>query len=390
MKIAFYATTILELGGGLEKYLIETANNLSEFPDLQVDIITMDDECTKKIEACLGFYYFRKSNKSIYKEKIENIIDRIGKARYYKCKSFKELKKKLSEYDVVYSKNELLEAFILKFFIGYKNIPPVIFGCHTPVYYPVTSSLQSKLHNFLYIGFTYKWLASGVKAFHVANASDKILLEKTFPGKAVFKIHNPFNFLQFDQNLKGHIYDFKFDISKSNILWIARLTEQKGVLSLVKIIDDINRTDLREKVVFNVVGSGQLEEEITQLKGKWGNVNWFGYVEYRYLPSIYSKNDIFISTSKWESLPFNILEAQAIGLPVIAFDIPGPQDIITNGETGFLVKNEQEFYDMIEKIVSGAKKFNADEIKNITRQIFNPRDIYTELSVMFATVLEKK
>ena len=122
MKIAFYATTILELGGGLEKYLIETASNLSEFSNLRVDIITMDDECTKKIEACLSFYYFRKSNTAIYKEKKENILKRIGKAHYYKCKDFKELREKLCEYDVIYSKNELLEAFILKFLIRYRNL----------------------------------------------------------------------------------------------------------------------------------------------------------------------------------------------------------------------------------------------------------------------------
>lgn len=390
MKIALYATTILELGGGLEKYLIETAKNLSELPDVRVDVITMDDECTKKIEACLGFYYFRKSNKSIYKEKIENIIDRIGKAHYYKCKNFEELKKRLSEYDVVYSKNELLEAFILKFFIKYKNIPPVIFGCHTPVYYPVTDSLYSKLHNFLYNGFIYKWLANGVKAFHVANAFDKILLEKIFSGKTVFKIYNPFNFLQFDQNMKEYVYDFKFDTSKSNILWIARLTEQKGVMSLIKIIDEINKTDMKEKIVFNIVGNGQLESEIGKLKKKWDNVNWFGYVEYCYLPSIYSQNDIFISTSKWESLPFNILEAQAIGLPVIAFDIPGPQDIIIDEKTGFLVKDEQEFRDKIIKIVSGEKKFDKNEIMNIIKQVFNPKDIYIKLSAMFVAVLEKK
>lgn len=391
MKIAFYTTTILEHGGGLEKYLIETAKNISDLQDIQVDVITMDNQFSERLLKILGFYYFKKVDKVLlYKESFDAITERLGSAHYYKCKNFKDLKKKLSEYDIVYSKNELLESFILKFLVGYRNLPPIVFGCHTPVYYPVADSFHSKLHNFLYNGFIYKWLASGVRAFHVANDFDKKLLAGIFPKRDVFLTHNPFNFSQFDENLKAHVYDFKFDVSKKNILWIARLTEQKGVMSLIKIIDEFNKTALKEKVIFNIVGSGQLENEIVKLKEKWDNVNWFGYVEYRYLPSIYDRNDIFISTSKWESLPFNILEAQAIGLPVIAFDIPGPQDIIIDGKTGILVEDEQEFHDAIEKTVNGEGVFNTDQIKISTRQTFDPKDIYTELSAMFTAVLKKK
>jgi hypothetical protein len=45
---------------------------------------------------------------------------------------------------------------------------------------------------------------------------------------------------------------------------------------------------------------------------------------------------------------------------------------------------------MIEKIVNNIELFNADEIKVSIKQAFNPRDIYAELAVMFATVSEKK
>jgi glycosyltransferase involved in cell wall biosynthesis len=390
MRIAFYTTTMLEHGGGLEKYLIETAKNLSEFPDAQVDVITMDNKFTERVANILGFYYFKKIDKALlYKENLDAITERLGNSRYYKRASFKQLSEKLNEYDVIYSKNELLEAFILKFFVGYRNLPPIIFGCHTPVFYPETTSLQSKLHNFLYNGFVYKWLANGVRSFHVANDFDKRLLSGIFPKRNVFMIHNPFNFTQFNENLEKNTYDFQFDASKCNILWIARLTEQKGVSALVNIVEKINTKNGKDKVVFNIVGNGQMDADVAKLAEKWDNVNWLGYVEYRYLPSIYNRNDLFISTSKWESLPFNILEAQSIGLPAIAFDIPGPQDIIRDGSTGFLVKNEDEFCERIFEISDSGKKFDTDEITLSIRKSFDPKDIYAQLFSMLQSVLEK-
>lgn len=384
MKIAFHMTTMLEHGGGLEKYLIETAKSFAELPNIKADVVTMDDNFTYKIADLLSFYYLKKiKRKSLHNEALTTIMQRLGKANYYKCKNLKELKKKLNQYDVIYSKNELLEAFILKFCLGYKNIPPVIFGCHTPVHYPVAASIHSKLHNFLYNGFVYQWLASGVKAFHVTNNFDKELLEKLFPKRKVFKIYNPFNLTQFDQNLKRHSYDFQWDKSKCNILWIARLTEQKGVASLVKIINYINKTPWKEKIIFNILGNGPLENKVISLKKKWDNINRFGYVEYQYLPSIYKENDLFISTSKWECFPYNILEAQTEGIPVIAFNIPGPQDIIENKITGFLVDNENDFVQKIISLLNGDKKISKERIVKNTINKFNPKKIYIELKKMF-------
>jgi len=390
MRIAFYATTILEHGGGLETYFIETANNLSARPGWQADIITRDDKFTEKIARILGCYYFKKIVKSLlYKETPDAIASRLGRARYYKCKGFKELKEKLGEYDLVYSKNELLEAFILKFCVGYRNIPPVVFGCHTPVHYPVADSLQSKFHNFFYSGFVYKWLANGVAAFHVTNNADRARLENIFPGKRVFKIYNPFHLSQFASNLKAYTYDFTWHRERYNILWLARLTEQKGVLSLARIINVINQTDLKDKVIFNIVGNGSLDQEIVKLQKKWDNVNWFGYVEYRYLPSIYGQNDLFLSTSQWEAFGLNILEAQASGLPAIAFDIPGPQDIIQDGKSGFLVRSEEEFCRQIKACVTGETVFVREEINQNVNQVFSPEAIYAELAAMFAEVAER-
>jgi len=50
-----------------------------------------------------------------------------------------------------------------------------------------------------------------------------------------------------------------------------------------------------------------------------------------------SASDVFLSTSSREGLPRNVMEAMATGLPVVAYDIRGCNDLVVDGETGFLV-----------------------------------------------------
>jgi glycosyltransferase involved in cell wall biosynthesis len=50
--------------------------------------------------------------------------------------------------------------------------------------------------------------------------------------------------------------------------------------------------------------------------------------------------DIYLSTSHFEGLPFTILEAMAYGIPVIATNVDGARDIITDGDNGFLVEDD--------------------------------------------------
>lgn len=388
MKIVFYMATILEHGGGLEKYFIETVKKLSEFPNIGVDVVTMDDNFSYKVVNLLSFYYFKKINrKSLYKESIDTIKQKLGEATYHKCKSLKELKEKLNEYDIIYSKNELLEALIFKFIIKYKNVPPIIFGCHTPVYYPVADSIQSKLHNFLYNGFVYKYLAKGVRKFHVLNSEDASCLGKLFPKRSIIKIYNPFDYNEFIQKAEKYKYNFSLDKSKLNIIWAGKLIEQKGIDDLIKIINMINKSEYKNKIIWNICGDGTEKEKILNLK-KWQNVNYFGHVENNYMASIYKENDLFISTSHWEGFPYNLLEAQSAGLPVLAYNISGCNDIIDNKVNGILVEDINQFKNEIINIIEGKYKF-CDINKYIVKK-FDQNLIYKQLIDLYKSVVEEK
>lgn len=383
MKISFFSISILEGGGGLAKYFIDTSVNLKKLlPGVEISIITLDEELIKKIRIFLSIYYLKDFTKvKLIKEKTEDIANALGEVKYVKCSSFKNLLNNLKKQNVIYSKNEILEAFIFKCLMGYENLPPIIFGCHTPIYYPITKSIHSKLHNFFYNSFVYKFLASGVRKFHVINTFDGKQLKKLFPKKEIIKIYNPFDFDEFVQNSEKYKYEFNWNKTKFNILWTGRLVEQKGISDLIKIIDEINKTGHKNKIIWNIVGDGLENKRILDLKEGWDNVNYFGYIENKYIASICKENDLFISTSKWEGFPYNLLEAQSFGLPVVTFNISGCNDIVENKNNGFVVNDLEQFKDRVLFFVNG-NSLNTNIAKFIEDK-FSKNSIDQKLIGMF-------
>ncbi len=61
-----------------------------------------------------------------------------------------------------------------------------------------------------------------------------------------------------------------------------------------------------------------------------------GYKKGTELADLLSVSDVFVFPSKTDTFGLTIIEALACGLPVAAYDVQGPNDIITNGEDGFL------------------------------------------------------
>lgn len=384
LRIAFYSTFILEYGGGLEKYLIETASHLASRKNVVADVITMDDAFMSKLTDAQSVFYMKKIDKRInYKEDIKNIEMRLGSSHYYKMSDFKKLRKKLQSYDVIYCKNELIESFILKFFVGYRNLPSIVFGGHTPLQYPDPQSFHARLHNFLYGSMIYQFLASGVKQFHAINEYETKLYARLFPHKKVTKIYNPFDIKKFKELSNQYVYDgFRESPLAINILWVGRLTEQKGVLDLVKVIDGVNRRLSKGVVVaWHVFGDGELKPLIEGLAKRHKNVQHHGHVDQKYMSSIYSQGQIALSTSKWEGYPYSLIESQTFGLQGFAYNIPGPTDIFSAYKGGHIVETVDDMTDALTSVLEKYKHRKAVPVSVASNQ-FEPERIYSQIISM--------
>jgi glycosyltransferase involved in cell wall biosynthesis len=56
------------------------------------------------------------------------------------------------------------------------------------------------------------------------------------------------------------------------------------------------------------------------------------------IPTLLADADVFVLATKWEGLPLSILEAMRAGLPVIATNVGGVAEAITDGVTGFVTE----------------------------------------------------
>lgn len=375
---------LLTEGGGAEKYFIDLARNLSG-KGIDIDIITMDENFFWKFGKLLHIFsrgdFFKKIDAG--REKEEEVSSNLGKAKWIKT-NFKNLRRNLNKYEIIYSKNELTDLILLKT-IGYKKLPPVIIGVHTPLFFPQAASFITKLHNLLYLGPFYKWLISGAKFLHVSNKFTENLANKTYNIKSNL-IYYPFSVEETRNTAKNQKFPLIFSKNKKNIFFSGRLSEQKGIGALLRIIEKIGENRLlADKICLNIFGVGGEEEndKIKKMCEKHDFVKYFGHVPNKYIPDILSHQEVMITSSKWETLPFNVLEAQAMGIPVISFDIPGPADIIENYVTGVLVDSEEAFIDFLAKIINEELSFKKELIIQNLSNKFDPETIHSKLLIMF-------
>jgi glycosyltransferase involved in cell wall biosynthesis len=124
---------------------------------------------------------------------------------------------------------------------------------------------------------------------------------------------------------------------------------QKSPLDFVKLAALVNRSMPGTR--FLLVGDGVLRDDVQDLIRSLGLEQAFILTGWRRdIPRIMSCLDVFVLTSLWEGLPVTVLESIAASVPVVATDTGGIHEVISDGETGFLVA-PQDLNGLSEKLL---------------------------------------
>lgn len=121
--------------------------------------------------------------------------------------------------------------------------------------------------------------------------------------------------------------------------YFGRLSAEKGVLELAQALPQILR-DSESKAI--IVGTGDLKEKIIAIltrNGIQSKVVLTGWIENEKIPSYLNDTKILVLPSFIEGIPNIILEAMACCTPVLATLVGGIPDVIKDGESGFIMKN---------------------------------------------------
>lgn len=146
--------------------------------------------------------------------------------------------------------------------------------------------------------------------------------------------------------------------SDHTILFVGRLVEWKGVDTLIRAMMNVLKSF--PDATLTIVGEGLIFEQLQNLvdvNGLSNSIFFTGRVNDEDLGKLYERSSVFVLPSQtyqglvMEGLGVVLLEAMARGVPVIGSNIGGIPDIITHGENGFLVP-EQNPAMLAEKIVA--------------------------------------
>lgn len=123
------------------------------------------------------------------------------------------------------------------------------------------------------------------------------------------------------------------------VISVGRLTQVKGYDLLIEAWKKV--CDQNPGWKLYIVGSGEEKQNLEMLATQLGIMDRIEFTgQTTDVRSFYEKSSIFCLSSRNEGLPMVLLEAQAYGLPIVAFDCDtGPSEIVVNKKNGFLVPN---------------------------------------------------
>ncbi|HFE39140.1 MAG TPA: glycosyltransferase [Gammaproteobacteria bacterium] len=212
----------------------------------------------------------------------------------------------------------------------------------TPLWKRLENKIRKRLWNLVYPRARYILTMT-------EQTGIKLARDTNLCAKQIKTVHNPVvddGVLQGGDRSVNHAwYDAKVPV----IAGMGRLTYQKGFDMLIRAVYEVCQSGVKVKLV--IVGEGEdrsrLEALITEL-----DINeYVDLVGHKKNPFPYIAHaDLFVLSSRWEDPGHAIIEAAALGTPIVTTDCPsGPSELVEHGAAGWVCRTGDPC-DMAEKI----------------------------------------
>jgi phosphatidylinositol alpha-mannosyltransferase len=183
---------------------------------------------------------------------------------------------------------------------------------------------------------------------------------------------------------------------RPTVLFVGRLEKRKGLRYLLRAWPMVLQRQPNARLV--VVGRGRPLEGYKRFAARQGwspaDVVFAGYVAADDLPRYYQACDVFCAPNTGqESFGIVLLEAMAAGAPIVASDIPGYRDVITQSAEGLLVErqNPGALADALCRLLGNPElRANMRRAGQLKAQRFDWPRVAAEVLSYYQEVLERR
>ncbi|EJL43170.1 glycosyltransferase [Brevibacillus sp. CF112] len=180
------------------------------------------------------------------------------------------------------------------------------------------------------------------------------------------------------------------------IAYVGRMVGEKGIFELLDAFSRLARESGRVRLLLvGDVSDSERDQRGKALREhcrKHPQIVLTGFR--RDIPQLLAASDIFVLPSHREGLPRSIIEAMAMGKPIVATNIRGCREEVTDGVNGILVepKQSEHLYKALKKLACDARLREAygQNSRYLAEEHFNERHVLARQAELFAALLAAK
>ncbi len=141
-----------------------------------------------------------------------------------------------------------------------------------------------------------------------------------------------------------------------NIVTLTKFSfkdKAEGVLDLIRIVEQAGQSS-DKKLKYTVVGGGKYLEEVKKKSRGIGlDITFTGFLDAP--QEVLKNNDIFLYYSVHDNFPIAILEAMAMGLPVVTNDVGAVREMIRPGVNGYVADSDEDYRERLSDLVADCR-----------------------------------
>lgn len=276
----------------------------------------------------------------------------------------------------------------------YANRIPLVYTIHGAHYLHYPSRIKKALYTLgekLLARWTSKFICVCQSDFEGCSRAGTIDSAKTMVLYYGIRVFTP---AKFEDALAGLRQEFNIMEDSKTILHVARFHYQKGQEFLIKAMPLVLKKEGDAK--FILVGDGPSFNEMKDLASRLNlpedRVVFTGSRNDVF--EMLSVSDLFVLSSRWEGLPYTVLEAMLMEKPVVATKVDGIPEAVSDGETGILVQPEDPVglaEAMLSLLGDGAKRVKMGKAgRKVVEERFRLEQMLGQIEQVYNQLLKEK